>query len=294
MNDKLNFPNFQEADQLLSELLEEVKHWEGSLAGGTKLGTGGEAVTNLKESEITLGNPRKKLIQITEASFQEIGVELDSIVRQKMQNEYDFYYLSLEVGLRPKATAEFWKLVCELDFSPKGEQEPIIQSVFPNQKWRKVLSLGIAMNIGLNGNLDWTAGVDTSALTAALGQEIPGEIKAKIVNQNQFKTFITMPSYKYEFGHFEILANGVGSTAYWRIQDQALKKTGTVEFITVFQVPQGVQEIELVGRAFVEPNVNWLFANIRDVAGELSDKYKQLFRNKEETARRKAEIREKR
>jgi hypothetical protein len=35
-----------------------------------------------------------------------------------------------------------------------------------------------------------------------------------------------MPAYKYEFGLFEILTTGVGSSAYWRIQDEALKKTG--------------------------------------------------------------------
>ncbi len=283
MSDESSPENFRKSDELLSDLLEEVQHWEGTLAGGTKLGPGAAAVTNLRDSKVSLGNPKDKLTLLTEATFQETGTELSSIYRQQMQDQYDFYYLTLKVELRPKPTVQFWKLMCELDFSPKGEQEPILQSVFPNEKWRSVLSTGVGMDIGLNGNLDWTAGVDTSAITDVL-EQVPDEIKGEIANKNEFKAFVTMPAYKYEFGLFEILTAGVGSTAYWRIQDEALKKTGMVEFATVFKVPKAVQEIELVGKVWVEPNVNWLFADVRDVASELSDHFKQLFRNKEEAA----------
>jgi hypothetical protein len=282
---KLSPPVLQESDELLSDLLEEVQHWEGPLAGGTNLGSGASAVKNLQDSKVSLGNPKDKLTLLTEATFQATGTELSKIYRQQMQDQYDFYYLTLKVELRPKPTVQFWKLICELDFGPKGEQEPILQRVFPNEKWRSVLSAGVGMDIGLNGNLDWTAGVDTPALTAVL-EQVPGEIKGEIANKNEFKAFMTMPAYKYEFGLFEILTTDVGSTAYWRIQDEALKKTGMVEFATVFKVPKAVQELELVGKVWVEPDVNWLFADVRDVAGELSDRFKQLFRNKEEAASR--------
>jgi hypothetical protein len=285
MSDKLSPPDFQESDKLLSELLEEVQHWEGPLAGGNKLGPGAAAVTNLKDSKIALGNPKDKLTLLTEATFQETETELSNIYRQQMQDQYDFYYLTLKVELRPKPTVQFLKLICELDFGPKGEQEPILQSVFPNEKWRSVLSAGVGMDIGLNGNLDWMAGVDTSALSAVLDQ-VTGEIKGEIANKNEFKAFVTMPAYKYEFGLFEILTTGVGSTAYWRIQDEALKKMGMVEFATVFKVPKAVQELELVGKVWVEPAANWLFADVGDVASELSDRFKQLFQNKERAASR--------
>jgi hypothetical protein len=285
MTDKLSLSNLQEADELLSDLLEEVQRWEGTLAGGNKLGPGAAAVTNLQDSKVTLGNPRDKLTLLTEATFKATGNELTDVYRQQMRDQYDFYYLTLKVELRPKPTAKFWRLVCELDFGPKGGQEPMLQSIFPNEKWRAVLSAGAVMDIGLNGNLDWKVGVDTSALTALL-EQAPGELKGEIINKNEFKTFVAMPDYKYEFGHFEILATGVGSTAYWRIQDPALQKTGMVEFATVFKVPKEIQDIQLIGKVWVEPDVNWLFADLRDVAGEMSNRFKQLFRNKEEAASR--------
>jgi hypothetical protein len=89
-------PNFEESDELLSDLLDEVKRWEGTLAGGTKMGPGEAAITNLKDSKISLGNPKDKLTLLTEANFQATGTELSEVYRKQMQDEYDFYYLQGE------------------------------------------------------------------------------------------------------------------------------------------------------------------------------------------------------
>ncbi|MGC1197014.1 MAG: hypothetical protein WA882_08975, partial [Geitlerinemataceae cyanobacterium] len=88
-------------------------------------------------------------------------------------------------------------------------------------------------------------------------------------------------------GHPEILTNGEGSsTCYWRIQDKELQKMGTAKFAVVFKVPKGTESIELQGIAWAEPDLNWLTADIRDVFGDLSDRLKQLLRQKNEVASR--------
>jgi len=286
MTDELSPPNLQEADTLLSDLFQEVQKWEGTLAGGKKLGIGAEAVDSLFQSKVSFGNPRDRLVQLTENTFKNSGTELNDIYKQQMQEQFDFYYMTHTVDLRPERAAKFWRLTCELDFLPKGSDEPIVQSIFPTQQWRSVLSLGIGMDVGLNANLDWNLGVDSSQLPQLL-ESLPGELKANVSNKDDFNAFLVVPTYRYELGHPEILTNGEGSsTCYWRIDAQELQKIGTAKFAIVFKVPKGTESIILRGIAWAEPDINWLTANIRDVFGDLSDRFKQLLRQKNKEASR--------
>ncbi|NER52535.1 MAG: hypothetical protein F6J92_39035 [Symploca sp. SIO1A3] len=284
MTDELSSPNLQEADALLSELLQEVQQWQGTLTGGTELSFGAEAIDSLRQSKVSFGNPRDKLIQLTEETFKSSGIELNDIYKQQMQEQFNFYSMTQTIDLRPERAAKFWRLTCELDFSPKGSSEPIIQSLFPTQQWRSVMSFGVGMEVGLNGNLDWNVGVDSSEL-AQLLELLPGELQANVANKDDFQAFLTVPAYRYELGHPEILTNGEGNcTCYWRIQDQELQKIGTAKFVIVFKVPKGVDSITLQGKAWAEPDINWLTSDIRDVFSELSDRLQQLLRQKNKAA----------
>ncbi|NET61669.1 MAG: hypothetical protein F6K47_37785 [Symploca sp. SIO2E6] len=286
MTDELSSPNLQEADALLSELLQEVQQWQGHLAGGTELTVGAEAIDSLRQSKVSFGNPRDRLIQLTEETFKNSGIELNDIYKQQMQEQFDFYSMTHTVDLRPEGAAKFWRLTCELDFSPKGSSEPIIQSLFPTQQWRSVMSFGVGIELGLNGNLDWNVGVDSSGLAQLLAL-LPGELQANVSNKDDFQAFLAAPAYRYELGHPEILTNGEGnSTCYWRIQDQELQKIGTAKFVIVFKVPKEIDAITLQGKAWAEPDINWLTSDIRDVFKALSEQLQQLLRQKNQAASR--------
>lgn len=282
----LSPPNLQEAEALLSELFQEVQKWQGHLTGGTQLSLGAKDVDSLLKTKVSFGNPRDRLIQLTEETFKKSGTELDSIYKQQMREGWDFYYMTHSVDLRPEPAAKFWRLTCKLDFEPKGNNEPIVQRLFPTQQWRAVMSFGAGMEVGLNGNLDWNVGVDSSQLPQLLGQ-LPGELKANVGSKDDFKGVLAVPAYRYELGHPKILTNGEGSsTCYWRIQDNGLQKIGTAKFAIVFKVPKGTESITLRGWTWAEPDLNWLTADIRDVFADLSDKFKQLLRQKNEAASR--------
>ena len=284
MTEELSPPDLQEADALLCELFQEVQKWEGTLAGDTKLGVGAEAIDSLRQSKVTFGNPRDKLIQLTEDTFKNSGTELNDIYKQQMRSQFDFYYMTLAIDLRPERGARFWRLTCELDFGPKGTDEPIVQSLFPAQQWRSVMSFGVGMEVGLNGNLDWNLGVDSDRFSN-LVETLPGELKANVSSKDKLKAFLAVSAYRYELGHPEILTNGEGSsTCYWRIQDNQLQNIGTAKLAIAFKVPKGTEAIALEGKVWAEPSMNWWTANLEDVAAKLSQKFQNLLGQGDEAA----------
>ncbi|MGL5082949.1 MAG: hypothetical protein ACRC8A_15805 [Microcoleaceae cyanobacterium] len=293
INPELQIPDFDQADALLSNLLQEAEKWGGSLSGGQQRNLSAGAVSALFQSEVRLGNPRDNLVQLTEEIFAESGVELTDIYKQQMQSQFDFYYMTFTVDLRPQPGAQFWRLVCQLDYGPKGDTEPIIQRLFPTDQWRSVMSFGVGMDVGLDGNLSWKGSVNSSQLEGLLGA-LPQELKASVTTNNSFKAFLAIPAYKYELGQAEILASGEGnSICDWRITAGNLHKVGTAKFGIVFKVPKGMEAIALEAKAWAEPNMNWLTADLRDVAAELSDRFKQLLKKQEaasQFARGQAEV----
>ncbi len=280
-------PNFLETDALLSDLLQNVEEAESvdfDFAGGTQIPLGSEAIKSLQQSRVLFGNPNNQLIYLTEETFQNSGSELNNIYRQQMQGQFDFYYMTLAISLLPERAARFWRLSCNLNFEPKGTQEPIIQTLFPTQQWRSVMNFGVGIEVGLNGDLDWNIGVDSSEL-GRLSDSLPGEIKAKVGSKDSFKGFITLPNYKYELGYPEILVTGEGnSICDWRIQDENLQKLGTLQLGIVFKVPQGVDTIILKGQVLAEPNMNWLTADLKDVFSALGNKFKTLLNQGDEVS----------
>lgn len=274
---------------LLDELFTEVVSEEGTLIGGTKLRRGGQAIQSLRETEVTFGHPYDNLIQLTPEMFQAIGVELSPIQRHQIENDFDFYYMTLAVSMHPKRGATFQLVECRLEFGPEGMQMPIVQTIFPQSQWRTVLEWGGSMNLGLNGNLDWEVGVDGEKLEeiTKLGN-VPS---AKLKTNNDLNAFIVIPDYSFGLGRSEISATGEGNArCTWRLQNPDLQETQTVRFVVIFKVPKGMESVELTGTVLAEPKMSWLAAQLDDVFGELSERFKALFSGEREERARKARL----
>lgn len=281
MTDKFSPQDLNDSQDLITEIFREVRSEEGTLAGGTKLGTGGNALEGLRETKVIFGNPTNDLIRLTQKLFDDVGVELTEIRKRQMRDQFDFYYLTLTVSMQPKRGAQFTRVECALDFGPKGKGEPIVQTIFPKSEWKEVLTWGGGMNLALDGNLEW--GAEVSMPDGGIIANLPGPVRAKIANKNELKAFIAVPDYSYKLGRTEIAATGEGnSECFWRIEKPDLQKAQTMQFGVVFKVPKDRASIELTGMVTAEPSMNWLVANLRDVVEDLSEKLQHLLRCKDE------------
>lgn len=272
MNGPFPTPNFETADALVSELVESVYMLEAVKSDTDSTIT---ALNSLRETKVLFGNPRSNLVALTADQLHGSGIELSSIQRQQLEGQFDFYFMTITVNMRPRPGARFSALATELNFGPKGEAEPIVQTIFPQTSWKNVMSFGGGMNLGLDANLNWKVGVDTSRLSQLI--EKAPELQANLENKNEMKSFIVLRDFAYDLGRFDIAAYGEdNSECYWYIQNSDLQQTLTVRFSTVFKVPAGTEEITLQGLAWAEPSMNWLTGQISNVAGLLSEKLRSL------------------
>jgi len=278
--------DLQEAQMLLTNLFIEVSEQEGTLDGGTKLGIGATQLQTLRETKVRFGNPRSELIRLNDKLFKEIGVKLTERLKVQMLKQFDFYYMTLTVSMQSSPDIQFEQMDCMLEFGPNGPNEPIIHSIFPITTWREILSAGVGLSLALNGNLEWSAGIDTAAVNVLAN--LPGHIKAHVSNKDTLNAFITIPNYSFKLGKNDIEARGEGgSKCSWRIKKPELQKSQTVHFAVVFKVSKGTQSVDLTGLVAVEPNKRWLASAVRNVFEYLSEPNKALIQRTNEDSQGK-------
>lgn len=272
------------ASSLIQELYDDVSYWEAPLSGGSKLSIGAETINDLKETRVTFGNPRDSLVKLTKEGLEQAGVKLTLAHETQLDgSNYKFYLLTLTVNLRSRPSLRFQSLYCMLDFGPKGIEEPIVQTIFPTNRWRSVIGWGGRLVLGLDGNLDWRVGLPQNISEHI--QDLPADLSAQVTNANRLRAFIALPDYSFDIGRLEVAAYGEGgSECYWRINEPQLQETSTAKFAVVFKVPVSVDSITLKGTVWAEPKMDWLATNLRDVFADLKPHLQQLFNRNEDAS----------
>lgn len=276
MTDFVSPPDPQETADHLNDLITEVNKWAGDLDAGEEFPVAVEDIRRYQQAKIKFTNPESNLERLTEATFEKVGVQLSPLQAEQMRTRYDFYHMTLSVQMRPEPGTHFRALGCQLNFGMDGNQEPIVATIFPNEKWKKVFEFGGGMTLGLDGNLDFEIGVDT--ITAAAIINLPAELKTKVVNKNALKSIIHVPEFSYARGRFDIAAYGPdGSECYWYFDNQEITQTLTEQFTIIFKVPQGAESISLRGVAWAEPHMDKLVTNFRHVVSRFTESLRNLF-----------------
>lgn len=286
-NQKINPPDFKDAENLLNDLFDCVKSKESELAGGEaqKLREGATAVQRLKDTTVTFGDPRSRLIPLTVEGFQAKGVEVNYDIRQLM-NQYDFYSMVISVDPRPQPSVLISTLECQLEFGTKSNQNPIIHRIIPDSKWQTVVKAGVKLDLGLDANLDVRVGVDASELTKITHLPDYDNFKAAVGTKDEFKAFMVLDGLNYNCGRFNLFAQGEdNSQCYWRMEKPEIQDQATVKFDIIFKVPKGWKSVDLIGNVWIEPSIDWLNGELTDVIRDLPPYLKNLFGNKEKAAK---------
>lgn len=272
----------QNSQALITELAQEVRVERGVLAGGSAQKVTGDIFDDLNASRITFGFPQDRLIQLTPDLLTSLGIQLDPIQTIQMNTQFDFYYMSLAVSLFPKRSNLFKIVECRLEFRGIDGKAAIVQSLFPQSQWKTVLEWGGNLSLGLNSNLDWDIGVDGDKLSEV--SSLAGVPTANLTTKNELGSRILVPDYSFNVGRAEITATGKGNDhCQWRLRQPDLQQSQTVDFIVIFKVPKGTQAIELEGKVIGEADMDVLVAEVEDVFGELSDKFKNMFSKKDDS-----------
>ncbi len=277
MANSISAQDLQNAQALYDELLADVKVEEGLHSGTTRLGPASQLIEDLKLSKVSFGNPKDLLIQLTPSLLEQLNITLDPIQQYQLQNQYDFYHMSLTVSLFPRRSNLFRLIECRLMLRCQDGNAPIVQSIFPQPRWRTVLEWGGGLNLALNGQLDWDVGVPPEQIETV--RKLAGAPAASLKTNNEIKSRILVPDYAFRMGRAEIVATGMGSDeCNWRLVQPELQETQTARFIIIFKVPKGTKAVELEGIVVAEPDMQLLVAEVQDIFSELKDKFKKLFR----------------
>lgn len=286
-NKKFNSPNLDDAEDLLNDLFEEVKSKESELAGGEtqELRRGATAVQRLPETTVTFGNPHSKLIPLTVEGFKAKGVELNYEIQQLM-NQYDFYSMVVSIDPKPQPNVLISSLECHLDFSSKANERPIVYRIIPDSKWQTLVNAGVSLNLGLDANLDVGVGVDASELIEIANLPDYERFKANVGTKDELKAFIVLEGLNYKLGEFNLFAQGEdNSECYWRIEKPEIEDKSTVKFDIIFQVPQGWDSIDLIGKVWIEPSIDWLNGELTEVLQDLPAHLRSVFGSESKAAK---------
>lgn len=285
-NQNFNSPDFDQAKNLLNKLFEEVKSKESELAGGNiqELQRGATAIQRLQNTTVTFGDPLSKLIPLTIEGFKAKGVELNYEIEQLMK-QYDFYSMVVSIDPKPKSNVLISKLECQLNFASKDNQNPIVHRIIPNSKWQSLINAGVNLNMGLNADLDIGVGMDASELTKIANFPDYDKFKANVGTKNEFKAFWVLDNLNYNLGKFNLFAQGEdNSQCYWRLEKPEIQDKSTVKFSIIFKVPKGLKSINLIGKVWIEPNIDWLNSELKEIKKDLSSYLKNLFASKQKAA----------
>ncbi len=266
--------------ELLDQAIQEAKKWEASLGRKTR-GSAAGAFEALKNGKLDIQNPQAYIERLRPRDFEAQGVTLSPALKRSLSGPdgYAFYQMAAPLLLHPGRGSQYNLFESQFAFDvPRGQREAAIYSIFPQAEWKPVLDWSGSLHLGLDGNLEWGAGVEKTEVELA---KLSGALTGRVHNVNQMTGFIKIVPFEHSLGRMDISASHTAQTAAWRLDGQrAIRSQGQMKFVLLLKVPVELTSLRLEVAAQAEPDFDWLTARVEHVLERLPQALRDIFRKR--------------
>lgn len=274
-----------DTQHILSEAILAAQKWEAELGEPTtgkgasrRKGKAERAFEALQHGMLKVENPQAYLERLRLKDFESMSIPISSDIRKSMNapDGYRYYKLIAPVLLFPGRGTQYRLVESQFTFNvPQDQRRPGIHSIFPTAEWCPVINWGGDLQLGLDSELNWTVGVDKIKVSAG---KLDGEIAGRLVPAAQMSSFIQVGKFVHSLGRMEIEATHTAQTAMWRLDSQrAIRSQGQMQFVTLIKIPKELRQIRLSAAIQVEPNFDWLVAQVHHVLDHLPEALLGIF-----------------
>ncbi len=253
-------------NHLLETAIDVAEKWEADLGEGEEKGKAQKAFEAMRNGSIKIDNPQAFLQKPRMEDFEALGMEVAPDIEKTLSGRdgHAFYILPAPVLLFPGRGAQYRLLESHFAFDAGLEKHPMgIRNVFPKPMWRPVLEFGGNFNLGLDSELNWTAGLENVEADVSM---FDGELSGRVKSGGELGGFLNVTPFEYTLGRMDIEARFSSSTAAWRFDSEdAIRNQGNVQFIFLLKIPEQASRIKVEAAVQAEPSFHWLVAQIQHV-----------------------------
>jgi hypothetical protein len=212
--------------------------------------------------------------------FENAGLPLTE-TRKKQMRDNHYYLMTLKADAWLQSQTKFSSLICRYQFVPPGTGL-LVQDLIPSSQFHTLAKIEGDLSVGLNTDLSLTAQANTdqslsnpaipnAQASLGAGAKASGQLKGGLV--------IVMPKFSLELTCSDIVAVAQGSSEFrWRFMNPDFNKSPTIQMMTVFKAPKNLEQIQLKGIAYIEPNYGWLRDVLKNIIRMMNDQLYEKFK----------------
>jgi hypothetical protein len=264
--------------ELLMEAARQVDLRMGHLGGGGPLSETPEgAMLRALSDDVAEFASFPVVYRITDRDFLSRSMPVP-LRFTELARRFRFYWLYVPIGLFPQRNWGFNRLEVLMEFNAgeaRPELRPKAYQILPEKRFQKLLEVGIALNVRLDENFEFSADVEPVPQVPGMPASLRGAVDAKAAGS---MGMVAGP-FTYRVKRAQIDHTPVGmEKVRWRIDGAEFFGEDSPEPIVILQVPTATREVTITAALEASRYFNYASASLQDAIKELGASLRQFFR----------------